>query len=335
MVSMKDIAQRCGVSVATVSKALNGQPDIGQETRSRICAVAEEMGYLSNSAARALKTNRTYNLGVLFVDEQGSGLAHEYFSSMLDSFKVEAESRGYDITFINRNVAGKPSSYLQHCRYRGLDGVLIACTDFSDPQVLELVESAIPLVTIDHIFNDRMAILSDNVSGTEALVTYAYEKGHRRIAFLHGENTTVTRNRLIGFHRACERLGLEIPEEYILPCKYHAPDVCEAATKQLLSLPEPPTCILFPDDVSYIGGRRAIVAAGLEPPHDISVMGYDGINLARVMYLTTYYQDAVAIGKTAASRLIRLIEHPKTTVVERIMIPGRLLEGDSVGKPGM
>ena len=94
MVSMKDIAQRCGVSVATVSKALNGQPDISEETRSRIEDAAREMGYMTNAAARALKTNRTYNLGVLFVDERRSGLAHEYFSSMLESFKVEAEAQG-------------------------------------------------------------------------------------------------------------------------------------------------------------------------------------------------------------------------------------------------
>ena len=94
MVSMKDIAQRCGVSVATVSKALSGQPDIGPETRDRIRSVAEEMGYVTNSAARALKANRTYNIGILFVDEQNSGLTHAYFSSVLESLKVEAESRG-------------------------------------------------------------------------------------------------------------------------------------------------------------------------------------------------------------------------------------------------
>ena len=88
MVSLKDIALRCGVSVATVSKALNGQRDIGEETRSRIEQVAKEMGYMTNAAARALKTNRTYNLGVLFVDGQRSGLRHEYFASMLESFKV-------------------------------------------------------------------------------------------------------------------------------------------------------------------------------------------------------------------------------------------------------
>ena len=330
MVSMKDIALRCGVSIATVSKALNGQPDIGQETRERIAAVAKEMGYLTNSAARALKTNRTYNLGVLFVDERRSGLGHEYFSSMLESFKVEAEAHGYDITFLNTNVGGRTTSYLQHCRYRGLDGVVIACVDFTDPRVQELVQSDIPLVTIDHVFNDRLAVLSDNVGGLDALVRYAYGKGHRRIAFLHGENTSVTRARLTGFWRACEELELQIPPEYIVPCVYHDPACSAKATRQLLSLPQQPSCIIYPDDFSYIGGANVLAEMGLRVPEDISVMGYDGINLAKVMRLTTYSQNTVAIGATAAQQLIRLIEHPKTTVIERIQISGSLMEGSSV-----
>ena len=107
MVSMKDIAQRCGVSVATVSKALNGQQDIGEDTRRRISIAAEKMGYRTNSAACALSTNRTYNFRVLFVDERHSGLAHEYFSAVLESFPAEAEAHGYDITFLNHNEGGK------------------------------------------------------------------------------------------------------------------------------------------------------------------------------------------------------------------------------------
>ena len=99
MVSMKDIAKTCGVSVATVSKALNNQKDIGEETKNHIRAVAREMGYFPNSSARALKTNRTYNIGVLFADEAQSGLTHDFFSAILDSFKRTVESRGYDITF--------------------------------------------------------------------------------------------------------------------------------------------------------------------------------------------------------------------------------------------
>ena len=330
MVSMKDIARACGVSVATVSKALNGQPDIGEETRTRVCEAAQKMGYMTNSAARALKTNRTYHIGVLFVDERQSGLAHEYFSTMLESFKAEAEAHGYDITFINHNVGGKPTSYLQHCRYRGVDGVVIACVDFTDPRVRELAESDLPLVTVDHVFNNRLAVVSDNVQGMETLVRYAYGKGHRKIAFLHGEKTSVTQNRLVGFFRACEELGLEIPEEYVRESAFHNPDRCAQDTLALMNLPERPTCILFPDDYSYVGGMNALRQMGIRVPEDVSVMGYDGIHLARVIGLTTYWQDNREIGRIAAERLISLIEHPKTTLVDRIMVSCRLLEGTTV-----
>ncbi len=330
MVSMKDIAQRCGVSVATVSKALNAQPDIGKETRQRICTIAAEMGYMTNAAARALKTNRTYNLGVLFVDERRSGLGHEYFSAMLESFKVEAEAHGYDITFINHNVGGKRTSYLQHCLYRGVDGVVIACVDFNDPMVRELVESSIPLVTIDRVFDNRLAVISDNVNGVSALVRYVHSLGHRKIAFLHGEMTSVTKNRLVGFYRTCEELGIRVPEEYVIECVYHDPDRCAEATRKLLELPDRPTCILFPDDFSYIGGMNVLLEAGLRIPEDISVVGYDGIHLAQVMRLTTYSQNAAGLGKTAAAQLISLIERPKTTVVDRILVEGKLLPGSTV-----
>lgn len=196
MPSLKDLAKECGVSVATVSKALNDQPDISPATRERIRAAAHRMGYLPNAAARSLKTNRTYNLGVLFVDERQSGLTHEYFSAVLDSFKVEAEKHGYDITFINHNISGKSMSYLEHCRYRNVDGVVIACVNFYEPQVVELVNSEVPVVTIDHVFNNRMAILSDNVFGLKALVRQAWACGHRRIAFIHGEKPPLPRTAL-------------------------------------------------------------------------------------------------------------------------------------------
>lgn len=330
MVSMKDIALRCGVSVATVSKALNGQPDIGEETRARIEKTAREMGYMTNAAARALKTKRAYNLGILFVDERRSGLSHEYFSSMLESIKAEAEAHGYDITFINNNVGGRYNSYLQHCLYRGVDGVIIACVDFTDPRVKELADSSLPLVTVDHGFDNRLTVVSDNATGLEQLVHHAYQKGHRKIAFLHGELTTVTKNRLAGFRRACEDLGLEIPEEYIRQCVYHDPQRCEEETRALLALEDRPTCIIFPDDFSYIGGLNVLNEYHLRIPDDISVMGYDGIHLARVMHLTTYSQNVKKIGQIAAERLISLIEHPKDTPIERILVPGELLEGNTV-----
>ena len=332
MSSLKDLARECGVSVATVSKALNGQHDISDATRARVREAAERLGYVPNMAARSMKTNRTYNLGVLFVDERQSGLSHEYFSAVLDSFKVRVERLGYDITFINRNLGGKTMTYLEHCHYRGVDGVVIACVDFYDPQVVELVNSDVPVVTIDHVFNNRMAILSDNVNGLQALVRCAYANGHRRIAFIHGERTTVTENRLTGFYRACDALGLEIPEEYVREGVYHDPDRCAELTRELLQLPEPPTCILMPDDFSSIGGGNAIRRMGLRLPEDVSAAGYDGIQLASITSpaMTTYRQDTAALGKTAAAKLIELIEKPRTALVDRILIPGKLVEGGSV-----
>ena len=317
MPSLKDLAKECGVSVATVSKALNDQPDIAQATRERIHAAARRMGYLPNAAARALKTNRTYNLGVLFVDEKQSGLTHEYFSAVLDSFKVEAEKR---------------MSYLEHCHYRGVDGVVIACVNFYDPQVVELVNGDVPVVTIDHVFNNRMAILSDNVVGTKALVQQAWACGHRLIAFIHGEKTAVTENRLAGFYQACEELGLKVPEQYVRCGVYHDVDRCAEETRALLALPQRPTCIIFPDDFSALGGYNALAEAGLSIPEDISVMGYDGIYLSRVVKpsLVTYQQNTKALGRLAADKLIELIEHPRVTLPEQIRVSGKLLDGGSV-----
>ena len=335
MSSLKDLAQECGVSVATVSKALNGQPDISEATRARVREAARRMGYVPNMAARSMKTNRTYNIGVLFVDEQQSGLAHEYFSAVLDSFKVRVEQLGYDITFINRNLGGRTMTYLEHCHYRGVDGAVIACVDFNDPQVIELVNSDVPVVTIDHVFNNRMAILSDNVAGTKALVQQAWACGHRRIAFIHGEKTAVTENRVAGFYQACEELGLKIPEAYVREGIYHDAARCAQETKALLALPQRPTCIIFPDDFSAMGGYSAIQQAGLHIPQDISVMGYDGIYLSRVMSpkLVTYQQNTMMLGRTAADKLVQMVEHPRVTLAEQLLVTGKLLDGSSVGRP--
>ena len=335
MSSLKDLAQECGVSVATVSKALNGQHDISDATRARVREAAERLGYVPNMAARSMKTNRTYNIGVLFVDEQQSGLAHEYFSAVLDSFKVRVEQLGYDITFINRNLGGRTMTYLEHCHYRGVDGAVIACVDFNDPQVIELVNSDVPVVTIDHVFNNRMAVLSDNVMGLSALVRTAYAQGHRRIAFIHGERTAVTENRLAGFYKSCDELGLEVPDAYVREGIYHDAARCAQETKALLALPQRPTCIIFPDDFSAMGGYSAIQQAGLHIPQDISVMGYDGIYLSRVMSpkLVTYQQNTMMLGRTAADKLVQMVEHPRVTLAEQLLVTGKLLDGSSVGRP--
>ena len=335
MASMKDISELCGVSIATVSKALNDQSDIGEETKARIRQVAKELGYFPNSSARALKTKRTYNIGVLFVDEAQSGLTHDYFANVLNSFKKVAEEKGYDITFISTgNGAEKRMSYLERCRYRGFDGVVIACVDFDNPEVEELVKSDIPLITIDHSFYGRAAVISDNVTGMRELLTYIMEQGHKKIAYIHGADSTVTKNRLSSFFKTAEEAGLEIPDMYIKEAAYRSTKEAGEATKALLELKNPPTCILYPDDFSCFGGMNVIREKGLRIPEDISVAGYDGLRIGRHIEpkLTTLRQDTDAIGEEAAKKLIDLIEKPKTTIIEQIVIGGEVYEGKTVKK---
>lgn len=334
MVSMKDIAKMCGVSVATVSKVLNDYSDIGEETKKRVREAAEKAGYFPNSSARALKTNRTYNLGVLFVDEARSGLTHDYFAAVLEAFKGKAESYGYDITFTTGKSGMRSMSYYEHCKYRGVDGVVIACIDFSQPAVQELIRSDLPAVTIDHVFDNRPAVLSDNINGMRELASYVCQMGHRRIAYIHGADSSVSRNRISSFYRTVDEFGIEIPDEYMREASYRDTAAAEQLTHELLSLPEPPTCILYPDDYAALGGIKAIRERGLQIPGDISIAGYDGIRLSQELSprLTTIMQDTTLIGAAAAEKLIDLIERPKKAVIEHQVISGRLVKGESVAE---
>lgn len=333
MASLKDISKVCGVSVATVSKALNDHNDVGEDTKQYIKKVARELGYFPNLAARALKTSKTYGIGVLFADEARSGLTHDYFARVLDSFKRMAEKCGYDITFINssKNRAGS-MSYLEHSKYRGFDGVAIACIDFSDREVVELLQSELPVVTIDYVFNNRIAVCSDNVSGMRDLTEYICRKGHQRIAYIHGAGSVVTASRLSSFYKTTEQFGIEIPDTYVREAPYRDADKTYKITNELLDLPAPPTCIIYPDDFAAFGGINAIRERGLRIPEDISVAGYDGILAARYLEprLTTMQQDTEQIGCVAARELISLIERPKSTIIEQISVKGSLVEGASI-----
>ena len=336
MISMKDIAAKCGVSVATVSKALNNHSDIGEETKALIRQTAKDMGYHPNVAARALKTNKTYNLGVLYSDKAKSGLTHDYFASVIENFRVTAENEGYDITFLNNSRKRKERlSYLAHCRYRGLDGVVVVNAEYNDPEVLELLQSDIPLVLVDYIYNERSSVVSDNVEGMAALMEYICRCGHTKIAYLYGEPSPVTRNRLTSFYNCMEKYQISVCDEYVKEAQYRNSYVAGVMTNELLDLPEPPTCIIYTDDFSAIGGMNAIKDRGLKIPEDISIAGYDGILMASQMepVLTTYKQNTKEIGTMAASKLIGLIEKPKSTVANVHMVEGCLVEGKSVGKP--
>ena len=333
--TIRDLARRCGLSVSAVSKALNGYSDISDATRVMVQQAARELDYHPNAHARALKSGRSYNLGVLFTDESQSGLTHPFFSSVLESFKKEAEASGYDITFISHRMGEGRVTYLDHCRYREVDGVCVANIAFEAEEVQRLAQSDLPLVSIDHAFANRLCVCSDNTQGMRMLVEYVCQQGHRRIAYVHGRSSTVTDIRIASFLRTMQEKGLAVPPEYLVEGEYTNPQSVYEATKALLALPNRPSCILICDDFSVTGALRAAQKAGLRVPEDLSIAGYDGIGQMQNFYprLTTIRQDAEAIGRESARHLIAQIEKTDHTPPELFPIPCTLLPGQTVVPP--
>lgn len=332
-VTIRDVSVRCGLSVSTVSKAFNNYADISEETRELVRRTAREIGYFPNAIARTLKTNRSYNLGVLYDDDNASGLTHAFFASLLEAFKCESERHGYDLTFINHHIRRDNMTYLEHCRYRNVDGVFIACASFHQPEVMALGESDIPCVTVDHVFPRHNAVLSDNKHGMRILTEYAIAQGHRRIAFVHGQHTEVTEARLAGYREALEEAGIAQQASYEIESLYDVPEASRGAVLALLQMDEPPSCIFLPDDHCCIGALQAAAEMNMSVPDDLSLAGFDGIQLGRMLHprLTTVMQDTVLLGTQAARMLIGSIENPSLPV-SRLQIPVKLITGESVGR---
>jgi len=330
-VTIKQVAEKCGLPAHTVGRVLSDYASIGPEAQTKVLEAARELGYPLDSASGP---RLTHNLGVLFVDESYSGLTHPFFASMLNAFKAEVEQHGYDITFINHNMGGESATYLEHCRYRHLDGVCLACVDFYSDEVTELLNSEIPCVTIDHPTDAHPCVLSDNQSGIKQLVDFAVSMGHTRIAFISGQrNSQVTDERIRQFKKAMKEHELHIPEGYLVEGRYGDAEVVRAMVTALLERPDRPSCILLPDDATYFAAQETIREHDLRIPADISVTGYDGIGLTQSLrpQLTTIKQDAVSMGKEAALRLIARLEHPDDASLEHVTIPVTLVKGGTMG----
>ncbi|MCR4743175.1 MAG: LacI family transcriptional regulator [Treponema sp.] len=334
MVTLKDIAKECGVSFSTVSKALKGSNEISSETIKFVQAKAAEMGYHPNMAARTLRTNRTYNIGVIFEDKTGSGFQHQYFAKIISGLQDVLQKSGYEITFTTHTY-DKDFDYYNHARSRNFDGVAILSTDFRRKSIETLVKSEIPTVTLDYFYDDsHTAVISDNRSGIEELMEYVISRGHKKIAMIHGEDTLVTRERIETFRAVCKKHNIEIPDSYFAEGLYHDPLTSSEATTVLLDLPNPPTCILYPDDYSVLGGLREINRRKLIPGKDISITGYDGIMLTSMLNppLTTYEQNGQEIGGKMAEALIKNIEEASDFKCHRLFVSGRLIKGGTVAE---
>lgn len=334
MVSLKDIAFRLGVSTATVSKALNNQSDISEETKELIKRTADEMGYWPNASAQVLRTKRSHTIGVLFGDEKGSGLTDEFFPHVFNALKNAAEKRGYEIVFLSKKCGEHSRTYLEHCRHRSVDGVLLGFTHYRDEEVKEILQSELPVITVDYPLKNRTSVMFDYEKGMRDLVTYICEMGHKRIAYLHGQHSLTTFSRVESFYQVLEQYHIEPCDEYIRECDYLDFKKAAKITEELLDLHTPPTCIIYPNDFSALGGMGAITRRGLSIPKDISIAGYDGIPLSKAMMppLTTLVQDCEKMGEVIADKLIWQIENARCCESETITVEGHIEPGESVGR---
>ncbi len=327
MVRLKDIADACGVSVATVSRALNGLTNEGKERTAFIRQTAQAMGYYPNVAAKTLKTSRSNNLGILYQDRMN----HEYFSSLIDDLRREADAKGYDLTFLSRN-GRNDNSYYEHARQRSLDGVIVLQAEHDDPGIIRLASGSIPTVIIDHLYDGCDCVINDNRTSIEQIVRYAWNLGHRRIAFIEGEKGAVSRERLAGFYKVCAELGIRVPVAYVREGHFHDPADCARIIRELLQPEDRPTCILCPDDSSCLGALWQLAADGIRVPEDVSLVGYDGLRMSRMMHpcLTTYRQNTARIAEEAFALILDAITNPETHKPQHVTVAGMLIEGETL-----
>ena len=214
MVTLKDIAKECKVSFSTVSKALKGSAEISYETTKFIQKKAHEMGYHPNIAARSLRTNRTYDIGVIFEDKTGAGFQHQYFATIISGIQKVAFSKGYEMTFVSGDST-KNYDYYAHALARSYDGVALLSCDYTSSGIKKLVQSEIPTVSLDYFYDiEHSAVMSDYSAGIDELLEYVIECGHTKIAMIHGEKTWVTDQRISTFKKVCKKHGIDVPPEY-------------------------------------------------------------------------------------------------------------------------
>jgi LacI family transcriptional regulator len=333
MVTIKDISKKCGYSITTVSKALNDYSDISYATKHKILDLANEMGYIPNLSARSLVTQKSYTIGVIFEEITGVGLQHPLFSKILESFKNVCEQDGYDIMFLSKHTGGQNGSYLQHSVRKQVEGILVLCADFNSPEMIELYDSNLPMLTIDYGQPKLLNITSNNEEGIKQAVRYLRDLGHTKIANIYGgEVTYIGAQRKEFFEQSMAKMNLEIPLGYQVEGEFFSKEDGYKAMRKLLKLADPPTAIFCASDMLAIGAMQAIQQVGKHVPDDFSIIGFDGIDIGQIIHprLTTIKQDTRKIGVLAASQILQMIDEKKRKLKgETITVDTYLVTGET------
>jgi len=312
--TIKDVAERAGVSIATVSRALNDRGDVSVETRDRVRRVARSVGYNPDPAARSLATHSTGLVGVVVGDNAGHrDLSLVFFAQVLAAISRRLGESRYDPLLL------QPRDAAAH----RFDVAVLIGVDGDDPLIAELASRQVPLVGVDvRCAAGRAAYVgSDHAAGVRLALAHLHARGRRRIAHIAGAlNTVAGTERLAAFTTEAHRLGLDVPEDLVRRGDFSSASGYRE-TCALLALREPPTGIVAASDLMALAALQAIRDSGLEPGADVAIVGFDDLEAAALAHppLTTIRQDRQELGTLAAARAIELIEDPGTAPRDTVL----------------
>ncbi|HEU4630362.1 MAG TPA: LacI family DNA-binding transcriptional regulator [Gemmatimonadaceae bacterium] len=331
-VTIRDVATRAGVSVATVSRVFNDSGPVHEETRRRIREAARELRYAPNSAARSLSTRRTSTLGVLLPDLHG-----EFFSEIIRGIDLTAQRRHHHlIVSSSHNHRSEVAAALRAMRGR-VDGlILMSPAVDAETLVAELpVPDTLRVVLLNCAVRDPRfdGLEIDNIGGARAVVEHLTGCGHRRVAMILGpaRNHDADERRR-GYRAALRAAGLEPRPEW-----EHSGDFTDAAGYQaaaaLLRLVPRPTAIVAANDAMAIGALSAVREAGLRVPEDMAVVGFDDVPIARYVHppLTTVRVGIGELGARAAETLLEALAEGEAHRPRHVVVPTTLVVRDSCG----
>jgi LacI family transcriptional regulator len=330
MPTIKDIAEKAGVSIATVSKTINNYPDVNPKTREKILKIAKELNYFPNAVAKSLVQKKTNTIGVFFGNKVNSGFDHPFFLDVISAIREVVGNAGYDLlVFTNKNK--DRATYATLCRERSVDGVVLLLTGEGKKRtepLVELQESGIPCIAIDiPLEGERCTYVeSDNYSGAKQAVQHLIDLGHKRIAFIGGDEISKTSyDRLRGYQDALmeNKIGFD---PAMIRLGYFSKEKAKEETIRLMEQKPDITAFFAVSDEMAISVMQTVKSLGRRVPQDISVIGFDDIKEAEFSSppLTTIRQDKYGLGSQAASLLLQIIEDPDYRC-EPVTLPCQLI----------
>jgi DNA-binding LacI/PurR family transcriptional regulator len=335
MTTIRDIARNAHVSTGTVSNFLNNPDLVAPETRQTIQQTISELGYHPHAAARSLKSRQTRRIGLVplisLQDNHSVDPGDTAFLEFLSAVNTAAAENGYDVL-----IAAATSSQLELSIYERLvgehqvDALILMGMRACDLRVPFLQSHGFPFVAFGRSSSqaDYAFVDVDGEAGITQSVRHLAGLGHRRIAYAcPPDDLMLAAQRLRGFQQAMQESGLEIPDDYLVPAGF-GEQAGQVAMHLLLDLSQPPTAVIFPNDLSAFGGMRALQLRGLQAGKDISVVGFDDIKLASHWHpaLTTIAQPFRRVGFEVVQAVIKLLAHaaplPQLVIEPRLVVRG-------------